>query len=184
MRLASPSYRTSARALFALFVLLTGGLPADASAQSASERRANIEAAMIYNFARFARLPKAAFAGPRDSFRICTPEGRPLNDALRRLSEKTIDGRPVAIVEHAPDELPQDCHAALLPDEESARVAAGSSRRGVLLVATREGVGGGLAQVELVRLGRQTRFNVDLAAADAAEVELSSKLVHLAVRVR
>ena len=148
-------------------------------AYAQTSRHLEYEAAMVLNIARFAKLPDTAFSGADDPYRICVREDLEIVSALTKLSGKTVQDRKVSVYPYSLDAEPSGCHAMLLTDG-----MAPTRKPGVLYIALEEGVAVGLAPVELVRIGRQTRFNVDLGAADEMDITLSSKLIDLAIRVR
>lgn len=168
-------------------IAFAAGLSIIAPLQKASaedSRNYEVRAAMIFNFARFTRWPEHAFAAPAEQIIICTSGESNLYTALKDIEGKKIRGRAIFIenalyrsYEH------RHCHIVVLTEELLERYAE-LEFGNALIIATAEGAGSQIASIELVNIGRQIRFIINPAAARASGVEISSKLIDLAVRVR
>ena len=169
MRATLPSARAAIAAL-----LLAGS--AGAQAQVDAE---TLKAAFVYNFALYATWP----APVRDTAEItvCVPARSTLAPALGELAGKPVDARRLAVrsVEaYAPGD---GCDVRVV----DATAASPPAERGVLTICDcSESPAPSGDIIALVREGTRLRFDVDLAAADAARITLSSKLLHLARTTR
>ncbi len=147
--------------------------------QAQSDREQEIAAAMIYNFARFTQWPEEAL-GESDSFEICVSSAAPILSALRALESRTVKNKKVRIQYIEVGRPDGVCHIELI----SVAAQSAPPRRGTLYVALEEGLASDMATLELIRVGRQTRFSANPAMAKRAGLQLSSKLVDLAIKIR
>jgi hypothetical protein len=138
-----------------------------------------LKAAFIYNFALYTTWP----APLRDAktLTICVQRTSPLAPALHALSGKAVQQRTLVVNEIDPDGSHAGCDVQVA---ESANAGI-AHEPGVLTVCDcsedRDASG---AVVLLVREGTRLRFDIDLAAASASGLSLSSKLLHLARTIR
>jgi hypothetical protein len=173
--------KVAARLLLGLLAMTVG---ARAPAAGAASLEYAVKASYLYKFAPFVEWPPRAFAAPDSPLRICVvgadPFGAMLADGVRG---QQVDGHPMT-VEH-PDAAAgmAQCHILFVgktvAPADLLRAVAG---RPVLTVTDRSrGVVGGMIEFTLVD-GR-VRFDIDDAAAAASGVQISSKLLQLAVKV-
>ena len=166
-------------------VVAMAAAPPLAAAGTASLEYA-VKASYLYKFAPFVEWPPRAFAAPDGPLRICIsgidPFGAMLADAVKG---QQVEGHPMT-VEHpdTPAAMAQ-CHILFVgrsddrPPAELLRAVAG---RPVLTVTDRSrGVAGGM--IEFTFVDGRVRFVIDNAAATANGVQISSKLLQLAVKV-
>ena len=171
----------SALAFIAICSAFAGG---EGRARAENNRENEVRAAMIFNFARFTRWPEGAFADSKGRLTICAPRESALSAALQRIEGKRIRGKEIAIrkkTNFLPG--PHGCHVVIITaplSEEANWLRNGNT----LIISLEENVASDIASIELVSVGRQVRFVVNPAAARASGVEISSKLIDLAVRVR
>lgn len=164
-----------ARRRFFRFGVMTA-LFACAGLAHAQVEEDTLKAAFIYNFALYTTWQTPL----RDAtnLTICVQRTSPLAPALHALSGKMVQQRMLVV-----NEIDADIHAGCdVRVTESART---STELGVLTVcdcAEEHDASG--AVVLLVREGTRLRFDIDLAAASASGLTLSSKLLHLARTIR
>lgn len=169
MRAPLSSTRTAIAAL-----LLAGSAGARAQVDADT-----LKAAFVYNFAVYATWP--APVRNASVLTVCVPARSTLAPALGELAGKPVDARKLAVRDieaYAPGD---GCDVRIV----NAEIAAAPAERGVLTVcdcSETPAPSGGI--IALVREGTRLRFDVDLAAADAAGITLSSKLLHLARTTR
>lgn len=134
-----------------------------------------LKAAFVYNFALYTTWPTPV----RDAtaLTVCVPRTSTLAPALRALSGKSVQTRVLTVREIDVEESGSGCDV---------RVASGSTAAsiprepGVLTVCDCDDIETSGAVVTLVREGSRLRFDVDLDAASASGLSLSSKLLKLA----
>lgn len=167
----------------ALVIFMAASTPYQ-SALADNTRDYELRAAMIFNFARFTRWPNEAFSSLNGDIAICASNQSTLYTALKEIEGKSIRGKKVWVknATYFGDGI-DGCHVVVLT-EENARRHELRDLGNTLVIAAAEGVGSEIVSIELVDIGRQVRFIVNPAAAKASGVEISSKLIDLAVRVR
>lgn len=138
-----------------------------------------LKVAFIYNFALYTTWQ----APLRDAtnLTICVQRTSSLAPALHTLSGKVVQQRMLVVNEIASDNVHAGCDVRVV---ESARARIGHEP-GVLTVCDcgEEDDARG-AVVMLVREGSRLRFDIDVTAASASGLSLSSKLLHLARTIR
>ena len=155
-------------------------------AQVPSPASEDVEAAYLYQFGRYVDWPPD-LVNASPTFDICVLGTDPLGEALREVvAGKAITGRQVAAKRILGLDESAACRILFVSTSENARVPE--------ILKALEGtrtltVGRG---ADFTRLGgmigftsddRRVRFVVNLAAADAAKLMLSSQLLRVAVRV-
>lgn len=163
-------------------ITIAAALAPGANAQSTSVEYA-VKANYLYKFAPFVEWPPRAFATSSSDFDVCVigadPFGAVLDEAVRGQS---VDGRALRVRRLGSVSAADGCHvvyisASLARPEETLRALRGSP---VLTVAEdRSGLHGAIVRFQL-RDGR-VRFALDLAAAQANGLVISSKLQALAL---
>jgi len=163
-------------------------LAVSAGAQGApTALEAAVKANYLYKFAPFVTWPAAAFATPTSPFSICVagpdPFGRVLDDAVQG---QTIDEHPITVRRLSASESIAGCHvlfAGASPTQsptDALKAAAGAP----VLTVTDQNLGGSGGMIQFVLQGGKVRFSIDAGAAEASGVQISSKLLQLAVSVR
>ena len=172
------------RAALAAWLVLT--TPPAARAQSSAPLPEDVEAAYLYQFGRYVEWPPDLMNASA-TFDICVIGMDPLGEALGDIvAGKAITGRQVAAKQILEPAESAGCRILFVSSSETARVAeilkavegsrtltvgrgADFTRRGGMIGFTAD--------------ARRVRFVVNLAAADAARLMLSSQLLRVAVRV-
>ena len=146
-----------------------------------------VKANFLYKFAPFVEWPPGAFASPSAPFLLCIagadPFGSLLDNAVRGVK---VGEHPVEIRRLPAITGDAGCHLLFIPraaaaasDDAMAKLAG----KPVLTVAD-DGAGPSPAILRFVIRDGHVRFSIDLAAAEANKLTLSSKLLALAVSVR
>ncbi|HEU5123058.1 MAG TPA: YfiR family protein [Verrucomicrobiae bacterium] len=176
--------RISAKIFLSLSILwLWTVVPA--AAQDVSPTEYQLKAAFLFNFAKFVDWPSAAFTNSAAPLVIGVlgqdPFGKDLENTVRN---KNISGR--SIVARTVGSIPdaRQCHILFISNSESKRlreILEGLRGASVLTVGENEKffVSGGM--VNFVVEGRKIRFQINDAAAKAAGLKISSKLLSLAL---
>jgi len=163
--------------------LLMIGLPA-ARAQPAGTKEYQIKAAFLYNFTQFVDWPTNSFASADSPLTIGVmgndPFGDSLNDIVR--GEK-VNGHPLVVKHFQPGEELKDCHILFISQSESRRlndIFTGLKGHCILTVGETEGFAqdGGIIRFLTEKNKIRLRINVD--AAKAANLNMSSRLLKLA----
>ena len=142
-----------------------------------------IKAAYLFQFGRYVEWPVQEPAG----FVICVlgrdPFGAALDDIVKG---KLISGRSVGTRRIGEPADVQDCHVIFVsPSEDDRLPAILNALRGSSVLTVGDGTAftrqGGM--VGFILTDRKVRFVVNLAAAEAAQLKLSSQLLRLAASV-
>ena len=178
----------------ACLVLLSGllifGLPTVRSlqAQVPKPTEYEVQAAYLSNFGRFVEWPVRAGASERDPFYICVlgqdPFGALLDAALRG---ETIGGAPMAARRVASVADAANCRIVYVnfsKDTPLKTVLATLANSNALTVSDAAGFTQQGGTIQFVLEGNRVRFEINLAAAQRAGLNLSSQLLKVAVAVR
>jgi hypothetical protein len=154
-------------------------------AQNVTE--SSLKAAFIYSFAKFTEWPQDVLptTGP---FTACVLGDSPIRDALERtVKDRQLSGRGVSVLLVQFDGNLRSCHllyvSGVTPTQIAAIVAAVKGAP-VLTISDVDSFAqqGGIAQM-FVENGKM-RFDLNLEVAKLSRLQLSSKLIVLAARVK
>ena len=165
-----------------LWLLATGTHVAHAEQPISDERL--FKAAFIYNFAKFTRWPEDAQDDPQNTLTLCTAGQDQLISDLRRLGGKIIGSRPVSVRAFKNLQSPGDCQLLYIADSEKKRykrILASLRGDPVLTISELPGFARSGGIIELYRKEAQTHFIINLNNARTAGLELSSRLLNLAM---
>jgi hypothetical protein len=174
------------RAVAIVAAWLVLSTPPAAWAQSSAPAPEDVEAAYLYQFGRYVEWPPDLISGST-TFDICVIGMDRLGGALGEIvAGKAITGQQVAARQIDEPAQSGDCRILFVSSSESARIPeilkAVEGRRTLTVGRgadfTRRG-----GMIGFTADDRRVRFVVNLAAADAAKLMLSSQLLRVAVRV-
>jgi hypothetical protein len=159
-------------------------VPVDSLAQSQASPEYQLKAVFLFNFAQFVEWPASAFAGPDAPVVIGIlgedPFGSYLDETVR--GEKVND-RPLVVRRFRSVEEITTCHILFISgrDKERFRDILDHLRgRSILTVSDGEGFATMGGMVRFVTDKNRIRFRINLEAAKAADLTLSSKLLRAA----
>jgi hypothetical protein len=171
--------------LSVLIGCILSGVSRPAFPQSVTKEQ--LEAAFIYNFAKFVQWPDQAFSTASDPLKICALGPSGVADALMAgVKDRRVAGRAVAVdIVSTPAEA-EKCQVLFVSSRKQVQwgeMTGELHRAPVLTVGevpefTRDG---GIITLALV--SQQLRFVINNAAARRAGLKISSQLLSLAVRV-
>ena len=151
-------------------------------AQSAAAAEYQVKAAFLFNFAKFVEWPPNAFADANTPFVIGVlgqdPFGSYLDDTVRG---EQVNGRQLSVQRYRSVTDIQKCHVLFISRSESERldeIVANLKYRKILIVTDAEGGAGGV-MIRFINEGNKIRFKIDVQAAKAANLTISSKLLRL-----
>ncbi|TDH21670.1 YfiR family protein [Segetibacter sp. 3557_3] len=175
----SPGIRVgrTAMALFMTCSLLS------AYTQSSS-REYNIKAAFLFNFSQFVVWPEHAFGAPGSPFVI----GILGDDPFKTVIDQTVAGEkvkdhPIVVQRYATIKEVLPCHILYVPEKTEGNIPAliaALPARYTLTVGEQYAFArlGGIVRFQT--LNNKIRLQINLAAAKAAELNISSKMLRLA----
>jgi hypothetical protein len=169
------------------FILLLCVIVAGSAAEAGTAPDAAMKANYLSKFAPFVEWPARVFAAPDSPLRICIAGPDPFGPALAQaVKAQQVQGHPVMVDHPEAAADVASCHI-LFVSPDDAHPAADMLRavegHAVLTVTDRSrGVAGGM--IQFVVLDGRVRFIVDAATAASNGVQISSKLLELAVMVQ
>jgi YfiR/HmsC-like len=159
--------------------LLSGGL--GLSAQAAPLREYQLKAVFLFHFAQFVEWPPQAFPDAQAPLVIgvlgMDPFGVYLDETVRG---ETVNNRPLAVQRYGRVEDIHTCHVLFISQSETDRleqILASLSGRSILTVADTEGFALRGVMIRLITVENKIRLRINLEAAQAANLRLSSKLL-------
>lgn len=161
--------------------LVCGG----AAAEPEATPEYTLKAAFIYNFARFTTWPDR----PDKLLHLCILGRDPFGPALDAVNNKEIGHLRVAVRRlRNVDEAMRTCQIVFVTDAEMENFLIQPERTrlasGVLTIAEREGAARQGVMIELSTEDRKIGFEFNQDSARQAKLEISSKLLRLARKVR
>ena len=163
-------------------VLLPWGSSLGAQSPQVSEYQ--VKAVFLFNFAQFVDWPAGAFPGPTAPLVIGVlgddPFGPYLDETVRG---ETVRGRPLEVRRYRKIEDIRACHILFVSPSEESRledILANLRHRAILTV----GDGAGFAQrggmIRFISERNRIRMRINVAAAEAVQLTISSKLLRAA----
>jgi hypothetical protein len=157
------------------------------AAQAAISREYQVKAVFLFNFAQFVEWPPSAFSETQAPLVIGVlgedPFGAFLDETVR--GEK-VNNRPLLVERyHRVDEI-KSCHVLFVSQSEAARleeIVAGLKGRSILTVSDAAGFAGRGGMIRFTTENNKIRLRINVEAAKAAELTISSKLLRPAVIV-
>lgn len=184
VKLAVHISRSSARGRSGAVVLLCIACLLTPRVAAGQPTEYEVKAAFLLNFTRFVEWPQMAFPDPGAPLVIGIVGEDPFGDVLPKLVQgQKAQGRPIEIRRFREAEDCGDCHVLFLSRsvaDEAKRILRRLGSRPVLTVNENEDFvrDGGVIRFALVN--ETVRFDINLKAAEAAELKVSSKLVAVA----
>lgn len=168
-----------------LFLLACCAAPSVLAAGAAEPvPESDLKAAFVFNFAVFTEWPQEVLAGGAP-ISLCASAGSPLFASLAQLNDKMVNGHRVAV--RASAAAMRSCHVLVLDRADRERWSQLKRDLGganVLTVADGRSIGTDGAVIAMSIEDQRIGFDVDMAAARAARLTLSSKLLRLARSVQ
>jgi YfiR/HmsC-like len=152
---------------------------------AAEDAEARLKVAFLFNFAKFVTWPEPEFSA-RPTITICISGESALSDALNGLKGKTAQGRDVVVKRDVkPEQLPF-CHIAFIGASEKERIAKilSETGKGVLTVSDIPAFVDAGGVIGLSVLDNKVGFDVNLDAAQQADLKISAQLLKVARGVR
>ena len=160
------------------------------SAYSSQEEGPNklhyIKAAFVYNFAKFVEWPPTTYQTEEDPIVLCVIGEGPITIAFDSLRGKKLHNRRLEICHITSISDINNCHILFVTKTEKKRIKSildMAASKSILTIGDMEGFveKGGI--IELVMDDRKIRFNVNIKAAQKAQLAISSRLLKLARKI-
>lgn len=162
--------------------LIVGCVPAKAQAPVFKEN--SVKAVFLLNFARFVEWPPNAFASFGSPFVIGVLGDDPFGRALEAaVSREAIGGHKLIMERYRRVEEIRSCHILFIGETESGRygqIFAGLAGRMILTVGDNDSFARRGGMIQFVTEAGRIRLRINLNAARAAKLTISSKLLRQA----
>jgi hypothetical protein len=143
-----------------------------------------VKAAFLYNFVKFVDWPAEAFKRGDDPIRICTLGESPISHALdETVHGKTFAGRPLASIRISEPDQASDCQMVFVSSSEQKTLRSilpKMRNTGLLTVGEEDGFAEAGGMINLKLQDGKIHLEINVVAAERAQLRLSSKLLSLA----
>jgi hypothetical protein len=160
-------------------VLLLAGL--DAPAQTAPSKEYSVKAVFLFNFAQFVEWPAKAFPDGNSPLTIGVLGDDPFGDYLdETVRGEKVKNRPLVIQRYRRVEEIKLCHILFISRSESAeveKIVASLKGQSLLIVGDIDHFCARGGMIRFVTEKNKTRLRINLEAAKAANLTISSKLL-------
>jgi hypothetical protein len=167
------------RALLLFALLGAGAQPQHAAAAAPTEHQ--VKAVFVFNFSHFVAWPPEAFTTPAQPFVICLLGGDELDAQLQEaVAGEHIDGHPLLVRRVDGDDVTGDCQILYIGRAEGTqleRIVALTGRRGTLTVSDLDGAARRGVMIQLANEQNRIRLLINVDAAQAAGLTISSNLL-------
>ncbi|MDB5438228.1 MAG: putative transrane protein, partial [Caulobacteraceae bacterium] len=159
----------------------------DAAQAAAAASPLPIKAAYLYKFGSFVDWPASSFAAPDAPLNLCVQGDDPFGIVLdESVAGQQVSGHPLALRRLPKVDKDSPCQILFIAGARAQSAAAAlAAVKGAPVLTITDGAPAsarGMIDFELVR--SMVRFSIDQAAAQQAQLTISSKLLSLAVGVR
>ncbi len=166
----------------ALTALLLVGLAALSPALAAGPSEYQVKAVFLFNFAQFVVWPPQAFGAPDTPFSICLlgedPFGAQLDATVRG---ESVQGHPFVIRRYRdPGDLESVCHILFIGESQRVqleKIVGSLGERAILTVSDIERSAEHGTMIQFASEHNRVRLRINVAAARAARLTVSSKLL-------
>lgn len=185
MRMLRRSVWRRASGVLLALIWMIGAANARDAVETERPSQDDVEAAYLYNFGKFVRWPQMAAQGP---LTICVADRDSVSQDIARLvAGETIEGRALQVRTPTRADGVGGCSILFIGTPEGNRVSAylsAASGKPVLTVSDAPDflTRGGMIQFVLVE--DHVRFSVNLLAVTHSNLQLSSELLKVAMRVQ
>jgi hypothetical protein len=187
-----PPLLTAARgrwraAMLAFGCLVSIGTPMPCLAIESEASEAAIQAAYLFNFARFTEWPPGGFSTRNAPLNYCLLGRRDaLANAMNSLSERPVQGHPLRFMQPERIEDIKVCHLVFMAETDPKRRAQALqilNAQPTLTVSDIDGFAKDGGMIGLVRMGTRLRFEINRTQTQKTGLRLSADLLNLATAI-
>jgi hypothetical protein len=167
--------------ILALCVLFSGVW--STTVESSSVREYQVKAAFLYNFAKFVEWPAGSFVDDNSPIILCIIGHDPFGELLNALRDKVIDGRRFLIKRISSVEALEECHILFISSSERrnlSQILQIVKNKSVLTVGDTNGFAQSGVVINIIPAERRLGFEINVEAAQRAQLKISSQLLKLA----
>lgn len=182
---SSPARKRRFRAIFSVIASLS--LACLTVAQTPASSEYEVKAAFLFHFAQFVEWPEETFKDANNPLIYCTIGEDSFHGSLdAALNGKTIGARPFRVMHFKQPQEIQGCQVLFIGAEEKKlmpAILAGAKGNSVLTVGESEHFVQDGGMIGFLLEENKVRFEVNLEAAQKANLKISSRLLALAKSV-
>ena len=156
---------------------------ADATAQDEAFSEYSVKAAFLYNLPDFVHWPEPSPAEPEAPITLCLVGEDPFGTSLDFFKGRRVKNRPFRVVQLSARTRPVGCEILFISESaagETRRILGSIAKTPVLTVGDVRGFTRDGGVVALLVVEGQVRLEINLSAANAAGLSISSKLLRMA----
>lgn len=173
--------------LLALAWLTGVALPQVGLAAEPEASEAAVQAAYLFNFARFTEWPASSFSNKTAPLNYCLL-GRhdALASAMASLNDRPVQGHPLHFFQPARAEDAKSCHLIFVAEADSHRlnqILQALASQPTLTISDVEGFAQEGGMIGLTRVGTRLRFEINRTQTQKAGLRLSAELLNLATTI-
>jgi hypothetical protein len=154
------------------------------AAQAVRASEYQVKAVFLFNFAQFVDWPAEAFADSGSAVTICVLGADPFGDFLdQTVRDERVGGRALQVRRYRSVDEINTCHILFISRSDrapTADVLAGLKRRPILTVSDIDGFAERGGIIGFVTDRQRIRLKINVLAAEAAHLTISSKLLRVA----
>ncbi len=171
--------------LLCLLVTVGGvdGLFPDRTYAQLSPLEYQVKAAFLYQFSKFVEWPSQAFRTSQYTICIGVVDGGPMAGALQSIEGKETKGRRVVVKQFKTPEELEFCHILYISPALAGRLAEILDRlegTSTLTVSDISGFARRGGMINLITVDNKIQFEINVDAAERANLQISSHLLRLA----
>jgi hypothetical protein len=164
-----------------LAAMLCAGLLLGGASAWAQPTEYQVKAVFLFNFSQFVDWPQPAFEDQRSPLVICVLGSDPFGHGLDEIVQgETVNGRPLSVERPGRADDTDACHILFIGRSERdnlPQILTALQGRSVLTVGDFDGFARSGGVIRFVTVGNKIRLHVNLEAAKAANLTISSKLL-------
>lgn len=169
---------------YALFIIFI--LNSITPAMSAGLNNDLLKVAYIYNIANFTRWPDSTWDKLSDAFILCSYGTDIISSGLDKLESKLINKRPTLVINVKEDQDLKDCNALYINTDQRRSyryLLSKINQQNVLVIANNTPFFDFGSLINLIEKDKRLRFQVSKKQLSKSQLNLSSKLLKLAILV-
>lgn len=173
---------------FRLLMLIAMTMSGSATSDAQVLDEYQVKAAFLYNFAKFIDWPPNSLRSPDHPFTVCVLRHNPFGPALENVIHgKSIQGRPLVFRQIPDIDRCGACQILFISASEARRFGSlpdSFKRSGILTIGETPGFASNGGVINFKIEDARVRFEINIDAAERAQLHISSKLLGLARIVR
>ncbi len=173
--------------LLVLACLGGAAVPQTAPAAESEASEAAIQAAYLFNFARFTEWPTASFATKTAPLHACLFGQRDaLANALLTLNERPVQGHPLRFLQVERFDDLKTCHLVFVAEADGRRrlqALQALAAQATLSVSDIDGFAQEGGMIRIMRVGTRLRFEINRSQTQKSGLKLAADLLNLATTI-